>query len=83
MQKRRKMEALTGQQEAKWTEALRLIETGQTKAYDEAVDILRDLRDLAEYQQRSATFRSQIQKVHQQYSRRSGLLNRLRGAGLE
>ena len=82
-QKRRKLEALAGQQEAKWTEALRLIELGQTKAYDEAVDILRDLRDLAEYQQRSATFRSQIQKVHQQYSRRSGLLNRLRQAGLE
>jgi hypothetical protein len=82
-QKRRKLEALAGQQEAKWTEALRLIELGQAKAYDEAVDILCDLRDLAEYQKRSATFQAQIEKVHEQYSRRSGLLNRLRQAGLE
>lgn len=82
-QKRRKLEALAGQQEAKWTEALQLIEKGQAKAYDEAVDILRDLRDLAEYQQRSATFQTRIETLHEQYSRRTALLRRLSRAGLE
>jgi len=81
-QKRQRLEALDGQQDAKWTEALQLIEAGKAKAYDEAVAILRDLGDLAEYQNRTAIFQSQIQKVQEQYSRRSALLDRLRRAGL-
>lgn len=81
-QKRQRMEALVGQEEAKWTEALQLIEIGKAKAYDEAVAILQDLRDLAEYQNRTAIFQSRIQKVQEQYSRRSALLTRLRRARL-
>lgn len=81
-QKRQRLEALAGQQDAKWTEALQLIEIGKAKAYDEAVAILRDLCDLAEYQNRTAIFQSRIQKVQEQYSRRSALLTRLRRARL-
>ena len=81
-EKRKRLEVLASQRQDKWAEAMRLIETSKPKAYDEAVAILRDLRDLAEYQQRSAAFQTQIEKLHEEYSRRPGLRDRLREAGL-
>ncbi len=81
-QKRQRLEALVGQSDAKWAEAARLIEMGQAKAYDEAVAILRELSDLAEYQQKTALFQSQIESLRRQYARRTALVNRLRRVGL-
>lgn len=82
-QKRQRVEALVGQNDAKWAEVVELIETSKPKAYDEAVAILKELAELAEYQKRTAIFQSQIEKLHAQYSRRSSLLSRLGRAGLE
>lgn len=59
-----------------------LIGTYKPKAYDEAVRILKDLRDLAEYQDKENTFRQRVAKLADRYRRRSSLIARMRQAGL-
>jgi hypothetical protein len=52
------------------------------KPYDEAVRLLAKLRDLAEYKGEEAAFLQCLNRIYEQYSRRSALLRRLREAGL-
>ncbi|OQY55592.1 MAG: hypothetical protein DRR08_33155 [Candidatus Parabeggiatoa sp. nov. 2] len=65
-----------------WKEITALIERKQSKPYDEAVTLLVKLRELAEYMGKLDEFNTRLDKLHQQYTRRPGLLNRLRQAKL-
>jgi hypothetical protein len=65
-----------------WHQADVLIQRSQAKAYEEAVQLLKDLRDLAEYQNRWPAFEGRLVKLCDQYSRRRSLMRRLREAGL-
>ena len=76
------MEALAGREAATWTEVERLLETYQSNAYDSAVALLTQLRELAVYQGTQVAFQSRIDQISATYSRRSGLMRRLRSAGL-
>jgi len=78
----RELNALAERESETWTKVFALIEQMQSKPYDEAVSLLVRLRDLARYQDKEAAFQEQINHIYRQYSRRSGLLRRLRGAGL-
>lgn len=80
--KLRKLEALAPKEESVWLEVYRLIELKQAKRYEQAVAYLVDLRDLAEYQDKLDEFKTCIQKIQKDYSSRSGLLSRLKKAGL-
>jgi hypothetical protein len=76
------LNALAERESETWSEVFDLIEQKQSKPYDEAVRLLVRLRDLARYQGNEAAFQEQINRIYRQYSRRSGLLRRLREAGL-
>jgi hypothetical protein len=65
-----------------WDEVELLIEKSQAKLYDQAVQLLIQLRDLAEFQHQDAAFQEKIAQISQKYSRRTGLIQRLRKAGL-
>jgi hypothetical protein len=54
----------------------------KAQPYEEAVRHLVDLRDLAISQGKLSTFQTKMKKIQEQYSTRSGLLNRLRAAQL-
>ena len=65
-----------------WSEIDVLIQRSQAKAYDEAVQLLTKLQDLAEYQSRQSAFEEHIDQFRDRYSRRPALMMRLREAGL-
>ncbi len=76
------LEALAKREAETWFQVESLIEKMQSKPYDEAVALLVKLHDLARYRGEEATFQARINTIHQRYSRRSGLIRRLRDAGL-
>ncbi len=78
----RKLQKLEKQEAELRERVFVLINTKKTKAYDEAVDILKDLRDLAKHLNQFDRFKSMINKIHKDYSRLSGLKSRLNHAGL-
>jgi len=76
------LEALAKREAETWGQVESLIEQMQSKPYDEAVALLVKLRDLARYRGEEATFQARINDIHSRYNRRSGLIRRLRDAGL-
>ena len=81
--KRRKyLESLKPQQTKIWETIKKLIVLKQAQPYEQAIQHLIDLRDLAELEGNSAIFQSRIRQMQADYSRRSGLLRRMREARL-
>jgi hypothetical protein len=78
----RELETLAKREAETWAEVESLIDQMQAKPYDEAVQLLVKLRDLAVYQGEEAIFHQRLNGIYEQYRRRSGLVGRLRGAGL-
>jgi len=76
------LKALAGRQDEAWGEVDALIRQSKAKAYDEAVQLLNKLKDLAEYQNRPFVFEEHLGQIREQYSRRYALMRRLRKAGL-
>lgn len=81
-QRIRELEALERRESETWAEVNRLIERTEGNAYDEAVRLLVRLYDLAEYQGKGPAFQTRLDRIYEEYPRRSGLLRRLRDAGL-
>jgi hypothetical protein len=79
----RKLEALAQQEPQTWEQVFSLIEHKQARAYDEAIKLLIDLRDLARHLGQEEHFTTRIVQIYEDYRTRSGLLSRLRHAGLE
>lgn len=65
-----------------WKQVFDLIKTKQTRAYDEAVKLLTELRDLAQHFGRSEEYESRLGQIQKDFSSLSGLKSRLREAGL-
>ncbi|GAG78996.1 unnamed protein product, partial [marine sediment metagenome] len=65
-----------------WGKITILIEQKKPKAYDEAVEILEDLRDLSKYLNQVDQFQLKIDHIHENYSMLPGLRSRLNRAGL-
>ncbi|MFN8497975.1 MAG: hypothetical protein U0641_08970 [Anaerolineae bacterium] len=59
-----------------------LIEQKQAKAYDEAVKLLVELRDLAQHRGENVQFEARMGAIQEQYARSRTLLERLRKAKL-
>ncbi len=76
------LEALARRGDEVWNEVKALIQRGQAKPYGEAVQLLEKLRDLAEHQRQTVVFQSRLDRIHDEYSRRTSLMQRLRDAGL-
>jgi hypothetical protein len=75
------LEALAPKEAIMWQEVFRLIELKQSKAYDQAIEYLIDLRDLAEQQETLPQFTERIKKMRGDYSSRAELMSRLQQAG--
>jgi hypothetical protein len=76
------LETLADRETEAWQEVEDLIEQRTGNAYDEAVQRLVRLRELAIHRGQEAAFARRTDQIRGQYSRRSGLLRRMRDAGL-
>lgn len=76
------LDELATRQEAAWRRAEALIEEKKAKAYDEAVSLLVDLRDVAERANTAAGFSSRLAKLLGRYTTRRTLLERVTRSGL-
>ena len=70
-------------QKVTWQTIYDLIERKQARPYDEAVEKLCDLRDLALLQSKSQDFQERLNDIHLRYASRHSLIKRLRKAGLD
>lgn len=75
------LEKLAQNEQELWQEVDKLIVTGTSKSYDSAISLLKELYQLAVYQNKVTFFNSQIEQIRQKYRRRSGLLHRLETGG--
>jgi hypothetical protein len=78
----RELEALARRKEAVWSEVEAQIERKQYKSYQQAVTLLKDLRDLAVYQERLFEFTTRVREIREQHARRPSLIEQLDRAGL-
>ncbi len=78
----RELNELAKKEVAAWREVESLIQQQQGRTYDEAVELLVKLRDLAEYQGKPDVFRARMDALAGRYTRSSSLLKRMRNAGL-
>lgn len=76
------LETLKPQQAQIWETVEGLIARKQAQPYQQAIQHLTDLRDLAELEGKSAIFQARVRQMQADYSNRSGLLRRMREAKL-
>jgi hypothetical protein len=77
-----RLEAIARDEKTLWRRVDELIAGKATKAYDEAVSILKDLRALALHQQRREEFARQVEAIRGRHSRLVGLQWRIENAKL-
>lgn len=78
----KKLDNIAQQQEQLWARIPSLIEQKKASTYDEALTILKDLRDLAVHQQQMAEFQDKLAAIRSQYPSSQGLNRRLKEAKL-
>jgi hypothetical protein len=78
----RELEALAPKAEEMWTFAEQLIQQGTGRSYEEAVQLLVKLHDLAIHQGEEAACEARLHRLRTIYSRRKGVMERLEKAGL-
>jgi hypothetical protein len=78
----RRLAELAGRQEETWDRVERLVDFKQADAYDDAVRLLRDLRELAAREDRVDDVDERIRALGQEHSRKWSFVERLRDAGL-
>jgi hypothetical protein len=78
----RHLEALAAREPQVWQEIEALLEEKKASAYDSAVKLLRDLRDLATSRGEAVGFQQRMADIERTYSNRSALLRRLRQSRL-
>ena len=76
------LKSLKPRQAQLWEAIKDLIARKQAQPYEQAIQHLLDLRDLAELEGNSDMFQSRIRQMQEVYSNRSGLLRRMREAKL-
>ena len=76
------IDSLRGKESTLWSQVHQLIGTRQRKPYDEAISLLKDLRDLAALQRDENGFRMKMSALHNEHVRKSTLVERFRGAKL-
>jgi hypothetical protein len=76
------LEALAGQEKQVWEQVGELIQTKQSKNYDQAVSLLVDLRELAGQGGREGEFNSALEQLRTLHSSKPSFLRRLEKAGV-
>jgi hypothetical protein len=80
--RKKHLEKVAKVEDAYWERVPQLIEQKRAKPYDEAVSILKDLRDLAAQRGELASFQARIRNIQETYPTLRGLHSRLQNAGL-
>ena len=80
--RQRKLEALAPRENEVWKEVDAFIQERQPPAYDKAGKRLKELHDLARYQEKLEEFQNRIEEIQRTYSRRPALISRMKTAGL-
>jgi hypothetical protein len=78
----RYLDDLARREPATWKEVDLLIATKKPAAYDEAVRLLGDLKDLGARSGRIAEVQSRIQRIQEEHSKKPSFIERLQRAGL-
>lgn len=78
----RHLAALAPRQDQAWGQVYAAIGTRQPARYNEAVELLGDLRAVSERERRPEEFDRRLVELRQQHSKKQGLLRRLERAGL-
>lgn len=78
----RHLDKIAGQEPRLWDEVTGLITAKQPKDYDQAVQLLDDLRDLAARKGNSGMFAARLEALRAEHARKSTFIERLRRAGL-
>jgi hypothetical protein len=81
-QRIRALEALAPKAEETWTFAEQLIQQGSGRSYDEALQLLVKLHQLAIHQGTEAAFATRLRQIRTTYSRRAAMIRRLDKANL-
>jgi len=76
------LEAFAPHEAEAWQEVMALIEEKKAASYAKAIALLRRLRDLAEYQGRTADFQARVADLRTRYANRPALRDRLQRARL-
>jgi hypothetical protein len=76
------LDNLAGRDEELWRQVDSLVETKRVREYDQAVQVLVDLHDLAARHRSTAAFAARLAELRERYAKRRGLLERLDRAGL-
>jgi uncharacterized Zn finger protein len=71
-----------GKEEEMWRKAEALIATKKPKDYDQAVQLLTDLRDLGQRQGGEDKVQMRLQKLRERHAAKHSLLKRIEKAGL-
>ena len=80
--RRRHLETLAAREPQVWQEIEALLEEKKASAYDSAVSLLQDLRDLATSRGDMADLQQRLADIERTYSNRSALLRRMRQSRL-
>ena len=78
----KKLRTIEGQEFESWTKVQQLISEKTPKAYDQAILLLQDLKELSIYKNRFNDFCEKIELIKEKYSRLSGLTSRIKDAKL-
>ena len=76
------LEALAQRENEAWQEVDLLIQKFNTKGYEQAVQLICKLRDVAVYRRKETIFQARLNSIYERYHTRHSLLDRLRAAGL-
>jgi hypothetical protein len=76
--RQRHLDGLSGRDEELWEQVDALVATKQPKSYDQAVSLLKDLRDLAARDGREPVFAARLQNLRDMHAKKPSFLDRLR-----
>jgi hypothetical protein len=76
------LEGLAGREDSIWKKVDELLDSKQPAKYDEAVNLLGDLRDLNKKTATEKVFKQKLKAICANHYRKVGFLNRLQKAGL-
>ncbi|MCI5228275.1 MAG: hypothetical protein D3918_16880 [Candidatus Electrothrix sp. AX2] len=76
------MNELAGRENEIWEKVKSLILTRTPKSYDEAVNLLIDLKDLAKKNNVTSLFKSKLMTIQKEHSRKSSFIRRIDSANL-
>jgi hypothetical protein len=76
------LKSLAGQEDSIWRKVDELIDSKQPAKYDEAVELLVDLRDLNKKTGKDKTFKQKLKTICENHHRKVSLLNRFQKVGL-